>query len=134
MIAIALIFIATSFEVRRAALVLVEDGKAQKAALSIWWGVFGLALIAAGFWRRVPPVRHTGLALLAIATGKAIVFDLVDVSQGWRVASFLGLGLMMLAVAVAYARVHATLERASAPSEPDPDAADGSHTEPQAER
>ena len=134
MIAIALIFIATSFEVRRAALVLVEDGKAQKAALSIWWGVFGLALIAAGFWRRVPPVRHTGLALLAIATGKAIVFDLVDVSQGWRVASFLGLGLMMLAVAVAYARVHATLERASAPPEPDPDAADGSHTEPQAER
>jgi len=109
--AVGLIFISTSLEVRRAAGVWVEAGRGQKAALSIWWGVFGLVLIVAGFWRRVPVVRHTGLALMTIAIGKVILVDLRDVSQGWRVASFLGLGLMMLGVAVGYAKAHANWER-----------------------
>jgi uncharacterized membrane protein len=120
-VAVGLIFVSTSLEVRRAAMTWFEDGKAQNAALSIWWGVFGLVLIVAGFRRRVPIVRHTGLALMAIATGKAIFFDFIDAPAGWRAASFIGLGLMMLGVAVGYAKAHATFEklaRAELPPEP----------------
>lgn len=118
-VSIGLVFVSTSLEVRRAAMMLVEGDKAQNAALSIWWGVFGMVMIVAGFWRRVPIVRHTGLALMAISTGKAILFDFVDVSPGWRVASFLGLGLMMLGVAVGYAKAHATIERAERSDRPE---------------
>lgn len=118
---IGLIFVSTSLEVRRAAMMLVEGDKAQNAALSIWWGIFGMAMIVAGFWKRTPIVRHTGLALMAISTGKAILFDFVDVSPGWRVASFLGLGLMMLGVAVGYAKAHATMERAERGEKAEPE-------------
>jgi len=119
--AVGLIFISTSLEVRRAAMTWFASGAddfGERAALSIWWGLFGLALIGVGFWRRVPLVRHSGLALMAIAAGKAVIFDLADVPAGWRAASFLGLGLMMLAVGLVYAKAHANLEKAGAPDEP----------------
>ena len=45
------------------------------------------------------------------ATAKAAVFDLASVPQVWRVASFVGLGLLMLGVAVGYAKVAARAAR-----------------------
>jgi uncharacterized membrane protein len=108
--AVVLVFIATSLEIARTAGILADDTTVRKAAVSIWWGFFGAALIASGFRRRITLARHTGLALIAIATAKAVFIDLADVPQIWRVVSFLGLGLLMLAVAVAYARLTARLK------------------------
>jgi len=119
--AVVLIFASSSLEVRRAALMFVENDNGQRAALSIWWGIFGLALIGSGFWRGVSIVRHSGLALMTVAVGKAIIFDLASVPAGWRVVSFLGLGLMMLGVAIGYAKAHATLEKTARAQEPQPD-------------
>ena len=53
-----------------------------------------------------------GLGLLGVATVKAVVVDLADVPPIWRVASVLCLGLLMLGVAVVYAKASDTfLER-----------------------
>jgi uncharacterized membrane protein len=52
-------------------------------------------------------VRHVGLALLAIATAKAVAIDLAAVPPMWRVVSFIALGLLMLGVAVVYLRLTA---------------------------
>lgn len=101
-----LVFAATSLESARVARIAFPgDQTAQGAAVSIWWGVFAAVLLVLGFARRVPAVRHVGLGMLGVATAKAVIVDLNEVSPEWRVVSFLGLGLMMLAVAVAYARV-----------------------------
>lgn len=113
-----LMFGATTLEVVRAAGVLWPDRLSQQAAVSIWWGLFAIGLLAAGFWRRAPVARHAGLVLLGIATLKAVVFDLAEVSQGARVASFLGLGLLMLAVATVYAKLSAALKP---PEQPEPE-------------
>ncbi len=68
-------------------------GFKQIAILTVISRVFGMM-------RGYAELRRTGLVLLAVATGKAVIFDLTDVSAGWRVASFLVLGLIMLSVAV----------------------------------
>lgn len=102
--AAALALVATSFDVARLAEVLTADETARRAAVSIWWGLYGLGLLGLGGWRRVALMRHAGLALLSIATLKAVLFDLVAVAPGWRAASFLLLGVLLLVVATAYAR------------------------------
>jgi uncharacterized membrane protein len=116
------LLVATSLEVARGALNITGgETTSQRAAVSIWWGIFGVGLIVVGFWRTVAPTRHAGLALLAIATAKAVIFDLADVGPEWRVASFIGLGLLMLGVAVGYARISKRLSRATPTPEPHSD-------------
>jgi hypothetical protein len=100
-----LIFTSTSLEVARIAASLADEPRVRAAAVSIWWGIFAVLLIAAGFWRRSTPSRHAGLGLLAVAMGKAVILDLQGVPQLWRIASFIGLGLLMLGVAVVYSKV-----------------------------
>jgi uncharacterized membrane protein len=105
-----LLFTATSLEVARLSQRLfATDQTSQNAAVSIWWGLFAMVLLGIGFARRVAVVRHIGLGLLGLATAKAIMVDLREVSPEWRVASFIGLGLLMLAVAVVYARANRRL-------------------------
>jgi hypothetical protein len=108
-LAVALVFWSTTLEVGRIAEMTTDQEMSRRAAVSIWWGVFAIGLIGVGFWRRIPVVRHCGLALLAVATSKAVIFDLVDVPAVWRAVSFLALGLMMLAVGLVYAKVSASV-------------------------
>jgi len=108
-LAAGIMFVATSFEVVRIAAILAADDTVRGAALSIWWGLWGVSAVVVGFWRRVGPVRYGGVALLSVAAAKAVVLDLAGVSGLWRVASFVGLGGLMLGVAVLYGRVSASL-------------------------
>ena len=108
-ISVVVLFTATSLEVARVARMLTETSAGQRAAVSIWWGIFAIGLLVIGMVRRGSELRRIGLVLLGVATLKAVVFDLTDVSAGWRVASFLILGLIMLTVALAYAKVNALL-------------------------
>lgn len=109
--AIALLLASTSLETARAAETLSGDPTAQKAAVSIWWGLVGGGMVVAGFVGGRPLARQVGLGLIAVATVKAALLDLVEVPQIWRVASFVGLGLLMLGVAVAYTRASAIISR-----------------------
>lgn len=97
---------ASSFEVARAARSLAENQQTQLAAVSIWWGLLGVALIVFGFARTVPFARHVGLGLMGLAAVKVVVHDLSSVPAMWRVVSFLLLGLLMLGVALVYARLN----------------------------
>ncbi len=108
-LATGVVLVASSFEVVRVSALVADDDTIRGAALSIWWGLWGVALVVIGFWRRVGPVRYVGLALLSVAAVKAVVLDLAGVSQVWRVVSFIGLGGLLLGVAVLYGRVSASL-------------------------
>jgi uncharacterized membrane protein len=100
------LFAATSLELDRAGRALLpHDAMSRAGMVSIWWGLYAVALLGIGFARHEPIVRHFGLGLLGVATLKAVLVDLADVAPEWRVASFIGLGLLMLGVAVIYARV-----------------------------
>jgi len=111
---ILVFFIASSLEVARGAQMFVTDETIGQAALSFYWGLFGVALIGAGFWRRIAPARIAGLLLMVVATAKALVFDLTEVTLGWRALAVLGLGLLMLGVGVAYVWVSRRMDGTAA--------------------
>ncbi|HRQ71994.1 MAG TPA: DUF2339 domain-containing protein [Phycisphaerales bacterium] len=122
-IAAAVALTSTTLEIARVAESIAADPTARRAAVSIWWGLAGAAAVAGGFLVRRAPPRYAGLALIALAMLKVALLDLQGVPPVWRVASFLGLGLLMLGVAVLYARLAASLGTASDGANP---TADGS--------
>lgn len=71
---------------------------------SAWFMLFGAILLASGFWRRASFLRWQGLVLLAVAIGKVFLLDTSELSQGFRILSFLALGALLLAVSFVYQR------------------------------
>ena len=84
---------------------------------SAWFMVFGAALLAAGFWRRSAFLRWQALLLLAVTIGKVFLLDMSQLSQGFRILSFLGLGALLLAVSFVYQRDWLKLRAGSADHE-----------------
>ncbi|MGA3372594.1 MAG: DUF2339 domain-containing protein [Terracidiphilus sp.] len=71
---------------------------------SVWFMLFGAILLAAGFWRRSAFLRWQALALLAVTIIKVFLFDMSELSQGYRILSFFGLGALLFAVSFVYQR------------------------------
>ena len=84
------------------AVALEELQRQAQVALSILWAGIGFGTFAVGAVRGLPLAREFGLALLAIATVKVFVFDLSFLDVAYRVLSFIGLGLLLLAGAFVY--------------------------------
>ena len=71
---------------------------------SAFFMLFGAALLATGFWRRSSFLRWQALVLLAVSIAKVFLVDIGRLSQGLRIVSFIGLGVLLLAVSYAYQR------------------------------
>jgi len=71
---------------------------------SAWFMFYGAILLAAGFARRSAFLRWQGLILLAVSVGKVFLVDMSELSQGYRILSFLGLGALLLGVSFVYQR------------------------------
>jgi uncharacterized membrane protein len=66
--------------------------------------VFGAILLALGFSRHSAFLRWQALVLLAVSIGKVFLVDVSELSQGYRILSFLGLGALLLGVSFIYQR------------------------------
>jgi uncharacterized membrane protein len=78
------------------------DHLQRSLAVSGFLMAYGAGLLAAGFWKRIAFVRWQGLILLIFTIAKVFLWDISGLSQGYRVASFLGLGALLLGVSFAY--------------------------------
>ncbi len=85
---------------------------ARQAALSVYWGVYAIGLVALGFWRRWALARYAGLGLLAVTLGKVLLVDLKHLDYAYRVLSFMAVGLLFIVTSVAYARLAKVIEGA----------------------
>ena len=74
----------------------------EQFSYSAWSMLFGGALLTAGFWRKSPFLRWQALVILALSIAKVFLFDTRQLSQGYRILSFLGLGALLLTVSFAY--------------------------------
>ena len=74
----------------------------QALAISAFLMLYGGALLAVGFWKRSAFVRWQALLLIVYTVVKTFVYDMRNLSQGYRVASFMALGALLLAVSFAY--------------------------------
>jgi uncharacterized membrane protein len=68
-----------------------------ETSVSALWAIVALALLASGLTRRVKELRYGGLALLGCALAKLFLFDLSQLSSLSRAASFLAVGVALLA-------------------------------------
>jgi uncharacterized membrane protein len=73
-------------------------------AYSFVWLLFGVALLALGFWRDVAAARHAGMALVCLVVAKVFLIDMAGLQGLLRVFSFLGLGAALLGLGYAYRR------------------------------
>jgi len=82
----------------------------REASLETWtfsavWALYGLAVLAAGAARTDVTVRWLGLTILLATTLKVFLFDMARLEGVIRAASFLALGLVLLAGALAARRL-----------------------------
>ena len=73
--------------------------------VSALWALVALALLSTGLMRRTKELRDGGLALLGLALAKLFLFDLSQLSSLARAASFLAVGLALLAGGVLVQRL-----------------------------
>lgn len=108
-VAAVLLFVWVSLEVRHA----FDPGFARPGfgaegfelyAYSIVWLLFGVALLALGFWRDVAALRHAGMVLVCLVVAKVFLIDMAGLKGLLRVLSFLGLGAALLGLGYAYRR------------------------------
>lgn len=76
----------------------------QDLMLSIIWGLHAAVLIVLGFWRRLKGIRWFGLGFLGIVIFKVFLYDLSNLTTPYRILSFMGLGIILLAVSWLYHR------------------------------
>ncbi len=92
---------------------LVQGGDyeaAMHATLTVMWTVHAALVIAAGILRRSRALRVTGIVMLAVPVAKLFVFDVFLLERGYRVGAFSILGLLLLAMGLAYQRYSGTVK------------------------
>ncbi|MBR0682021.1 DUF2339 domain-containing protein [Roseomonas eburnea] len=78
--------------------------EAEMYAYSGAWLVFGAALVAIGIRSGRKEIRLAALAVIALTTFKVFLWDMEALVGLWRVLSFLGLGLALIALGAIYRR------------------------------
>jgi uncharacterized membrane protein len=73
--------------------------------LSALWMTYGAALMVVGFWKREAFLRWQAIVLLAITAIKVFFFDIATLQRGYRIAAFIVLGVILLAVSFFYQRM-----------------------------
>jgi uncharacterized membrane protein len=69
---------------------------------SAFFMLFGAVLLGVGFSCRSAFLRWQALVLVALTIAKVFLIDTSQLSQGFRIFSFLGLGVLLLAVSFVY--------------------------------
>ena len=78
----------------------LEEGFAYSAL----WMAYGALLMVVGFWRRSALVRWQALVLIAATIVKVFVYDVSQLDRGYRIVSFIVLGVLLLAISFVYQR------------------------------
>jgi uncharacterized membrane protein len=90
-----------------------ELAKQAHVALSVTWTAVGVLVTAAGLLLRRAQLRVAGLAVLALASAKVFVFDLASLDVAYRVVTLIVLGILLIAIALAWTRLKPASESAA---------------------
>ena len=91
----------------------------KSLAVSAFLMLYGGGLLAIGFWKRSAFIRWQALILLVFTIGKTFLYDMRNLSQGYRILSFLGLGALLMTVSFAYQKDWLALREPQAAGESD---------------
>jgi uncharacterized membrane protein len=91
------------FEARRAA-GAASTGLGSLLTLSLVWAAYGGLCIGAGFATGWRPIRLFGVGVLGLLVLKVFLLDMQELERGYRIASFVGVGVLLLAISLLYQR------------------------------
>jgi uncharacterized membrane protein len=77
---------------------------AEDFTYSALWMAYGAMLMVIGFWRRSSFVRWQALVLIAVTIVKVFVYDVSQLDKGYRIVSFIVLGVLLLTISFVYQR------------------------------
>jgi uncharacterized membrane protein len=77
---------------------------ARDFTYSALWIAYGGALMAAGFWKKSSLIRWQALVLIAITVCKVFLYDTLSLDRGYRIVSFVALGVLLLGISFFYQR------------------------------
>jgi hypothetical protein len=80
-----------------------------KIGFPILWGVCAFIFMFLGMRLKVKDLRIISLSLFAITLIKLFVFDLRNISEGGKIASFIILGIILLLISFMYQKVKALI-------------------------
>jgi uncharacterized membrane protein len=80
-------------------------GQAEGYTYSAVWLAFGVVLLLAGVALRSQPVRLCSAAVVGLTIAKVFLLDMAGLTGVWRSLSFIGLGLVLLAIGRLYQRL-----------------------------
>ena len=83
----------------------------RSSLVTLAWGVEGIGLLALGLPLRERVMRLSGLGLLFLCILKLFTYDLSELEAFARIFSFVGLGVVLLAVSWAYTRYQEQIKR-----------------------
>lgn len=84
---------------------------ARNFAFSALWMAYGAVLMWVGFRRRSAFLRWQAMVLLIVTIGKVFIYDTSRLERGYRIISFIALGVLLLAISFAYQRDWLKLSR-----------------------
>ena len=103
-----LLFVYISFEVTRAfqgpVFSFFRHSHAELYTYSLVWLVFAVALLVLGMVLKRSMLRFASLAILVVTALKVFLIDMPELTDLYRVASFLGLGLSLVGIGWLYQR------------------------------
>ncbi|HKV07304.1 MAG TPA: DUF2339 domain-containing protein, partial [Thermoanaerobaculia bacterium] len=77
---------------------------AERYSYSAAWVLLGVLLLALGVLGKGKTLRYASLAVMMLAVAKVFLYDTANLSDLYRVFSFLGLGASLLLLAWVYQR------------------------------
>ncbi len=92
---------------------LVQGGDFEAAmhlTLTLMWAGYAAFVISAGIFRGSRALRVMGIIMLAVPVAKLFLFDVFLLERGYRVGAFSILGVLLLAMGLAYQRYSTTVK------------------------
>ena len=86
----------------------LTDGRTsqiEQYTYSAVWLCFGVVLLVIGFYLRSQPARLASAAVLILTIAKVFLFDMSELVGIYRALSFIGLGLVLVAIGLLYQRL-----------------------------
>lgn len=81
-----------------------EGHLARELMVSVTWGLYATVLIVAGLRFRYAPIRYFAMAVFAVTILKVFASDMAQLERIYRVASVIGLGILLLLTSYLYHR------------------------------
>jgi uncharacterized membrane protein len=78
---------------------------AEYYGYSVAWLIYGGLLLSLAIWRRLPALRHAAAGIVVLVVCKVFLGDASGLTGLYRFASFLGLGLTLIALGYLYQRM-----------------------------